>query len=658
MGTSRITVPGLDSTYDEAPDLADSQRSPVAAESTNRSTVSNPRIYECSAEDIESHRPSGNLKRRHIKQRSLGEPEQAFLKVNATNHPEGVLHHQHSLQDDVQSDTCAVSEHQHSKHQVCGYKDSPIQAFVKPSKYLHIPFADAGGVPRSPRRSLGSVWRASSNSPARQLGAWIQGRRSKLSSGSSHPKELTAEKSEFYTDVIPTAFVDPARYVKNDSKSRLLDSTSNLPDKTRHKSSNKRCVVRGSKDNSQLGKEGGGRLHGRDIKVRGDRFQFRSTDRREVKSWCDERIARLIHGLQNSKSDDSSLLARSSKTSLKSPVPSDCNVSSAAKADNSMVTSPDDCEQTGSDLEAEFNARYLLGYCQPSATNGDSNSNELKLKENVSFDLCESNTVKRRPNAQITTKPTPTSNSASPSPSLGSTSSDASPSDVNNSNSDNVNNNEDSAEQFNSERPTPSGISSLSQSTSCGDQILSPVDLITKTKTIPSESLLLTSEGVQVSNTSDPKTSWDFMLSEKLHRFEASQQERTPVVEDAPQIRDSFLSPSCPVVFDVRRPKIINVTKNRSPRLKLNARPGKGHLSSACVNRLCNVTITHLVLLSPTVSSDLSSVLLAVKMHSSKRTLRSNEMPLSPTGALDTDLQLCYSLQLGYSLLVYTSTYL
>ncbi|XP_047739583.1 phosphofurin acidic cluster sorting protein 2 [Hyalella azteca] len=79
--------------------------------------------------------------------------------------------------------------------------------------------------------------------------------------------------------------------------------------------------------------------------------------------------------------------------------------------------------------------------------------------------------------------------------------------------------------------------------------------------------------------------------------------------------------------------------------MKLFATGDMDKTPANCIPRLCNVTITHLVLLSPTVSSDLSSVLLAVKMHSSKRTLRSNEMPLSPTGALDTDLQLCYSLQ-------------
>lgn len=43
--------------------------------------------------------------------------------------------------------------------------------------------------------------------------------------------------------------------------------------------------------------------------------------------------------------------------------------------------------------------------------------------------------------------------------------------------------------------------------------------------------------------------------------------------------------------------------------------------------------------------SDLASISIAVKMQSSKRTLRSNEMAIPPGGMLDTDLELQFALQ-------------
>ena len=43
--------------------------------------------------------------------------------------------------------------------------------------------------------------------------------------------------------------------------------------------------------------------------------------------------------------------------------------------------------------------------------------------------------------------------------------------------------------------------------------------------------------------------------------------------------------------------------------------------------------------------ADISSLVIAVKMQSSKRTLRSNEIPLPNTGLLDTELELAFSLQ-------------
>ncbi|CAL4121819.1 unnamed protein product, partial [Meganyctiphanes norvegica] len=63
-----------------------------------------------------------------------------------------------------------------------------------------------------------------------------------------------------------------------------------------------------------------------------------------------------------------------------------------------------------------------------------------------------------------------------------------------------------------------------------------------------------------------------------------------------------------------------------------------------CVTRLCNVTVTRLQVTAP-IGGDLNSVTLAVKMQSSKRTLRSNEIPLPPQGSLDIELQLTFSLQ-------------
>ncbi|XP_055696698.1 phosphofurin acidic cluster sorting protein 2 isoform X7 [Lutzomyia longipalpis] len=77
-----------------------------------------------------------------------------------------------------------------------------------------------------------------------------------------------------------------------------------------------------------------------------------------------------------------------------------------------------------------------------------------------------------------------------------------------------------------------------------------------------------------------------------------------------------------------------------------------------CIPRLCSLTITRLSLLSP-LPVDLSSVSLAVKMQSSKRTLRSHEIPvpqsvltanasgavLSSPPLLETELDLNFSLQ-------------
>lgn len=54
--------------------------------------------------------------------------------------------------------------------------------------------------------------------------------------------------------------------------------------------------------------------------------------------------------------------------------------------------------------------------------------------------------------------------------------------------------------------------------------------------------------------------------------------------------------------------------------------------------------LTRLVILRP-LGSDLASISIAVKMQSSKRTLRSNEMAIPTGGILDTELELQFALQ-------------
>ncbi|XP_066280431.1 phosphofurin acidic cluster sorting protein 2-like isoform X9 [Branchiostoma lanceolatum] len=63
-----------------------------------------------------------------------------------------------------------------------------------------------------------------------------------------------------------------------------------------------------------------------------------------------------------------------------------------------------------------------------------------------------------------------------------------------------------------------------------------------------------------------------------------------------------------------------------------------------CIPRLCSLTLTRLVVHKP-LETDLTSVLIAVKMQSSKRVLRSNEIFIPQSGTLDTTLELSFSLQ-------------
>ncbi|ODN06094.1 Phosphofurin acidic cluster sorting protein 2 [Orchesella cincta] len=62
-------------------------------------------------------------------------------------------------------------------------------------------------------------------------------------------------------------------------------------------------------------------------------------------------------------------------------------------------------------------------------------------------------------------------------------------------------------------------------------------------------------------------------------------------------------------------------------------------------SRLCSLTLIRLVVMRPLPTSEVSSVIVAVKMAGSRRTLRSNEIPLTDNGLINTDLELHFSLQ-------------
>ncbi|KAJ8670159.1 hypothetical protein QAD02_001418 [Eretmocerus hayati] len=62
------------------------------------------------------------------------------------------------------------------------------------------------------------------------------------------------------------------------------------------------------------------------------------------------------------------------------------------------------------------------------------------------------------------------------------------------------------------------------------------------------------------------------------------------------------------------------------------------------IELLCQLTLTRLVILRP-LGADLASVFIAVKMQSSKRTLRSTELAVPPGGLFDTELELQFALQ-------------
>ncbi|XP_073776479.1 phosphofurin acidic cluster sorting protein 1 isoform X6 [Danio rerio] len=66
--------------------------------------------------------------------------------------------------------------------------------------------------------------------------------------------------------------------------------------------------------------------------------------------------------------------------------------------------------------------------------------------------------------------------------------------------------------------------------------------------------------------------------------------------------------------------------------------------SPSCVPRLCSLTLKRLIVLKE-LDKDLNSVLIAVKIQGSKRVLRSNEYALPPSGVMETELELTFSLQ-------------
>ncbi|XP_029009609.1 phosphofurin acidic cluster sorting protein 1-like isoform X12 [Betta splendens] len=66
--------------------------------------------------------------------------------------------------------------------------------------------------------------------------------------------------------------------------------------------------------------------------------------------------------------------------------------------------------------------------------------------------------------------------------------------------------------------------------------------------------------------------------------------------------------------------------------------------SPSCVPRLCSLTVRKLMVLRD-LGRELGSIVIAVKIQGSKRTLRSNEYLVPPDGMMETDLELSFSLQ-------------
>ncbi|XP_051956246.1 phosphofurin acidic cluster sorting protein 1-like [Xyrauchen texanus] len=91
-------------------------------------------------------------------------------------------------------------------------------------------------------------------------------------------------------------------------------------------------------------------------------------------------------------------------------------------------------------------------------------------------------------------------------------------------------------------------------------------------------------------------------------------------------------------------PRSVTISSSRPFQMNLFATWEIDSSSPSCVPRLLSLTLKKLVILKE-LDKDLTSVVIAVKLQSSKRILRSNEIMLSSAGLTETDLQLTFSLQ-------------
>ncbi|XP_051537573.1 phosphofurin acidic cluster sorting protein 1-like isoform X3 [Myxocyprinus asiaticus] len=91
-------------------------------------------------------------------------------------------------------------------------------------------------------------------------------------------------------------------------------------------------------------------------------------------------------------------------------------------------------------------------------------------------------------------------------------------------------------------------------------------------------------------------------------------------------------------------PRSVTISSSRPFQMNLFATWEIDSSSPSCVPRLLSLTLKKLVILKE-LDRDLTSVVIAVKLQSSKRILRSNEIMLSSAGLTETDLQLTFSLQ-------------
>uniref|UniRef100_A0A8C5GKD4 Phosphofurin acidic cluster sorting protein 2-like n=1 Tax=Gouania willdenowi TaxID=441366 RepID=A0A8C5GKD4_GOUWI len=83
---------------------------------------------------------------------------------------------------------------------------------------------------------------------------------------------------------------------------------------------------------------------------------------------------------------------------------------------------------------------------------------------------------------------------------------------------------------------------------------------------------------------------------------------------------------------------------NRPVRMNLFATWEIDGSSPNCIPRLCSLTLKKLVVMRE-LDKELISVVIAVKIQGSKRILRSHEIVLPPSGSVETDLALTFSLQ-------------